>query len=317
MLLVVSLGLLAAFLFAASASLQQRAAQQANHAPPPNEVRTGRSRQTLAPLLVLAGRLPRSRLWLLGWATNLVGFMVQGAALHFGSVAMVQPLLVTQLLFALPLATAWSRRWPSRRAWLSGAAICGGVAVFLAVRGVAPLEGQPNRTRIILAGLSAVALVGLLVSAAVRRRPLVQAVLIAVAAGICFAMSAVLMKLTAEDLVERGVAATAVDWPGYLLAVSTLTGLLLGQWAYAAGSLTAAVAAMTITNPVASYLVGVLAFHVSPPTSPGALAAVAGAGALICAGVVGLSHSSIVRPTRDPRPAMVAQEHDPIPQDGR
>lgn len=301
MLLVVSLGLLAAFLFATSASLQQHAAQQANHAMSPGVVWTGRPRSPVAPLLSLARRLLRSRLWLAGWATNLVGFMVQGAALHLGSVALVQPLLVTQLLFALPLATRWTRRWPSRRAWLSGAAICAGVAVFLAVRGVAPLESEPNRTRIILAGLSSIIVVGLLVSAAARRRPLVQAAMVAVAAGICFAMSAVLMKLTAEDLVERGTAATAVDWPGYALAVSALTGVLLGQWAYAAGSLPAAVAAMTITNPVASYLVGVLAFHVALPTGPGALAAVSAAGALICVGVVGLSHSSIVRPTLDGR----------------
>lgn len=300
MLLAVSLGLLAAFLFAASASLQQRAAQQANDAPQSGAVGTGRSRSTWALPLVLARRLPRSRLWRVGWATNLIGFLVQGAALHFGSVALVQPLLVTQLLFALPMATAWSRRWPSRRAWLSGVAISGGVAVFLAVRGAAPLEGQPNRARIILAGLSVIAVIGLLIWASARRRPLVQAALIAVAAGLCFAMTAVMMKLTAQDLVDRGVPATAVDWPGYALAVSALSGLVLGQWAYAAGSLPAAVAAMTITNPVASYLIGVLAFHVAPPTSPPALAAVAGAGALICAGVLGLSHSSIVRPTPVP-----------------
>jgi drug/metabolite transporter (DMT)-like permease len=300
-LLVVGLGLLAAFLFAASASLQQRAAQRANHGMSPGVVGAVRTRWPVAPLLSLARRLLRSRLWLAGWATNLVGFLVQGAALHLGSVALVQPLLVTQLLFALPLATLWTRRWPSRRAWLSGAAICAGVAVFLAVRGVAPLQSEPNRARIILAGLSSILVVGLLVSASARRRPLVQAAMVAVAAGICFAMSAVLMKLTAEDLVERGTAATAVDWPGYALAVSTLTGLLLGQWAYAAGSLPAAVAAMTITNPVASYLVGVLAFHVALPTSPGALAAVSAAGALICVGVVGLSQSSIVRPTLDGR----------------
>jgi multisubunit Na+/H+ antiporter MnhG subunit len=154
------------------------------------------------------------------------------------------------------------------------------------------------------------------VLASAGRQPLVQALLLAVAAGLCFAMSAVLMKLTATDLLERGVAATAEDWVGYALAASTLTGLLLGQWAFATGSLAAAIAAMTITNPIASYLVGVLAFHVAPPTSPGALAAVAGAGALISAGVLGLSRSSIVRPAGVPTPVVAAREPDPITQDG-
>jgi drug/metabolite transporter (DMT)-like permease len=314
-LLAVSLGLLAAFLFAASASLQQHGAQVANDSLAPPAQTGGRVRSALAPLPALARRLVRSRIWLAGWVINLLGFLTQGAALHFGSVALVQPLLVTQLLFALPLATAWSRRRPSRLAWSSALAITGGVAVFLAVRGAAPVEGDPNREHIILAGISAVALVALLVLASTGRRPLVQATLLAVAAGLCFAMSAVLMKLTAADLVDRGVAATAGDWVGYALAASTLTGLLLGQWAFATGSLAAAVAAMTITNPIASYLVGVLAFHVTPPTSPGALAAVAGAGALISAGVFGLSHSSIVRPARDPKPA-APRAPDPITQDG-
>jgi drug/metabolite transporter (DMT)-like permease len=313
--LPVLFGLLAAFLFAASASLQQRAAQRsaATHdaaTPAPDAAPAPLRRGTrlasrlvvrpllgvLRPLLALVRRLVRTPLWLFGWVTNLVGFMVQAVALHYGSVALVQPLLVTQLLFALPLDSAWRRRWPAVRDWLGGLAICGGVVVFLAVRGVAPFSAEPDRDRVVLAGLATAIMVGLLVVASAGRAPLVHATLIAIAAGLCFAMSAVLIKLTAEDLLQRGVPATAVDWPGYALAVSTLSGLLLEQGAFAAGSLSAAVAAMTITNPLASYLIGVLAFHVTPPTSPGVLAALAGSGALLIIGVVTLAHSSSVRP---------------------
>jgi hypothetical protein len=302
MLVVVSLGLLAAFLFAAAASLQQNVAFQTDYASEANgaDRRFGRN-SVLAALVGLIGKLVRSPLWLLGWVTDLVGFLVQGAALHFGSVALVQPLLVTQLLFALPLASSRCRRWPSRRDWLAGSAICGGVAIFLAVRGVAPMDGTPDRRRVIVAGLSALVVVGLLVLASAGR-PLVHATLIAIAAGLCFAFSAVLMKLTAEDLVQHGIAATAVDWPGYALALSTIAGLLCEQGAFAAGSLASAVAAMTVTNPLASYLLGALAFHLAPPIGPVALAALAGAGALLFVGAVGLAHSPIVRPDayRDP-----------------
>ena len=122
--------------------------------------------------------------------------------------------------------------------------------------------------------------------------------LVAVGAGICFAMSAVFITLTTDSLLHRGVAATATDWVGYALAVSTLAGLLLGQDAFAAGSLPTAVAAMTITNPIASYLAGVFAFDVRPPTSPGALAGVAAAGALIAGGVIVLAHSPTVHDER-------------------
>jgi hypothetical protein len=302
-LVVVSLGLLAGFLFAAAASVQQNVAHQTDYASEAKgaDRRFGRN-SVLAALVGLIRRLVRSPLWLLGWVINVVGFMVQGAALHFGSVALVQPLLVTQLLFALPMASSMCWRWPSRRDWLAGTAICGGVAIFLAVRGVAPMDGTPDRRRVILAGLSVLVVVGLLILGSAGRRPLVHATLIAIAAGLCFAFSAVLMKLTAEDLVQHGVAATAVDWPGYTLALSTITGLLLEQGAFAAGSLASAVAAMTITNPLASYLLEVLAFHLTPPAGPATLAALAGAGALLFAGAVGLAHSPIVRPDayRDP-----------------
>lgn len=287
------LGLLAGFLFAASASLQQHAARRSAIESDTAAQLAGRA--VLRPLFALVRRLVRSPLWLVGWVTNLIGFVVQAAALHAGSVALVQPLLVTQLLFAMPLATVWARRWPTFLEWLGAALVTGGIVVFLVVRGVAPLDGEPDRVRVILAGLSTAVLVGVLVLLAAGRQPLVHAVLISVAAGLCFAMSAVLMKLTTDDLLHRGVAATAVDWPGYSLAVSTLCGLLLEQDAFATGSLSAAVAAMTITNPLASYCVGVLAFHVMPPTSTGALAALAGSGALLIVGAATLARSPSVR----------------------
>jgi drug/metabolite transporter (DMT)-like permease len=307
-LVVVVLGLSAAFLFAASASLQQHAARIVVSAPGRDHsgLPVGAITRAL-PLLLFVKKLVRTPVWFYGWLTNLLGFLVQGTALHLGSVALVQPLLATQLLFTLPLGSVWNRCWPLKRDWLAGIAVVAGIAVFLAVRGTAPLTGNPDRPKVLLAGFSAVILVGLLVAFASGRRPAVHATLVAVAAGLCFAMSAVLMKLTAQALVERGVAATAADWPGYALAASTLTGLLLGQEAFASGSLAAAVCAMTITNPLASYALGVLAFHVEPPTGRGQLAAVAGAGLLLVLGTVGLAHSPTVQ--REIAPDAEHQEH--------
>jgi drug/metabolite transporter (DMT)-like permease len=295
-------GLFAALLFAASAALQQRAAQSAASQETASQQTTQgkpgeddgalvRRVSVLLPLVLLLHRLVRQRLWVIGWVTNLVGFISQAVALHFGSVALVQPLLVTQLLFTLPVAAIRDRTQPSGRDWLAALSVCAGVVVFLSVRGTAPLDAPPDRLRVILAGFCGAAVVAALVVVASRRPPLVHSTLVAVAAGLCFAMSAVLIKLTTEDLVGRGVAATAQDWPGYALAVSTLVGLVLGQEAYASGALSAAVAAMTITNPAASYLLGLLAFHATLPTGPGVLAAVSVAGALLFGGAFGLAHS--------------------------
>jgi hypothetical protein len=301
-LLVVPLSLLAATLFALAAALQQRAAHRtarewwaggddASRSPVQSRV------ESWLPVLGFLDRLLRHRLWLLGWVTNLAGFLAQAAALHFGSLAVVQPLLVAQLLVALPLSVASTRCGLLRRDWIGAAAICGGLVILLAVRGVVPPAARENRSHVLLGTAAAAVLVALLVAAARRYhdRPQFRAALESVAAGICFAMTAVFIKLTADDLIHRGVPATAVDWPGYALAGSTLLGLLLEQDAFAAGSLATAVAAMTITNPIASYLIGVLAFEVDAPDEPGELAGLASAGLLIVVGVIILSASPTVR----------------------
>jgi drug/metabolite transporter (DMT)-like permease len=290
MLLVVLLGLCAAFLLALSASLQQYAARQTV---PPQTPTRGLTRAF--PLLRVFGRLVRRPVWIWGQITNVSGVVVQGAALHLGSLAVVQPLIATQLLFALPLGARRSRKRLRLRDWLSAACIVGAIVLFLVVRGTAPLNGRTDRFRIVIAGVCTLALAQLLVVVAVNQKPRVYATLLAVAGGLCSAMSAVLIKLTAEDLVERGVAKTATDWPGYALALSTLCALLLGQQAFASGSLAAAVAAGSTTNPVASYGLAILLFHASPPHGAGPLAALAGTGALLLVGTWGLAHSPAVQ----------------------
>jgi cytochrome c-type biogenesis protein CcmE len=282
MLLVVVLGLSAAFLLALSASLQQAAAHRVVSAV------TGPS---AFPLLRVFHRLVRSPVWLWGQLTNVGGVVVQGAALHLGSLAVVQPLISTQLLFALPLGARRLRL----RDWLSAAAIVGAIVLFLVVRGTAPLSGRSDRFRIVIAGVCTLVLAVLLVLVAVNQRTRVYATLLAVAGGLCSAMSAVLIKLTAEDLVSRGVARTAVDWPGYALALCTLCALFLGQQAFASGSLAAAVAAGSTTNPVASYVMGLLVFHAPAPRGAGPLAALGGSGLLLLAGIWGLAHSPAVQ----------------------
>ncbi len=297
LLVVIPLSLLAAFMFAASAALQQvaahRTASRAAAAKEPAMTASARHWTTWLPVVTLLHRLVRDRIWLFGWLTNLAGFFVQAAALHFGSISVVQPLLVAQLLFALPLGTMLSHRRMLRRDWLGAASVCAGLIVLLSVRGAAPDSGDPSRPHVLLATAAAIVLVVGLVAAGRRaqEQPQVRAALVSVAAGICFCMSAVFITLTTGDLIHRGVGATATDWPGYALAASTLLGLLLEQDAFAAGSLPTAVAAMTITNPVASYLAGVFVFDGMAPETPGALAGVASAGLLVIVGVIALAQS--------------------------
>lgn len=275
------LGLAVAFLFALSAYFQQRAARNTHR----------ESRSVAAAAVALMSKLVRDRIWLQGWLFNLLGFAVQALALHLGSVVTVQPMLATQLLFALPMSSFEQRMWPPVRDWLGALCLCGGLVVLILVVHAKPLEGEPNRDRILLSAITVAAAIAVLIPIASRLGPNALVLVAGACAGLCFAMTAVFIKLTTDDLVNHGIAYTARDWVGYALACSTLFGLVLGQGAFANGPLPWAVATKETANPIASYAIGVLAFPVQFPTGAGAMLGLSFAGLLVVLGAVALAHS--------------------------
>lgn len=287
MVAVTALGLAAAFLFALSAFLQQRAARTSVGA-------DTASLRDVSGVKRLVGDLVRSRTWLTRWLTNLGGVGTQAAALKIGSVAAVQPLMAAQLLFVLSLASGEQRRWPSRRDWLSALAVGAGLVLLLTVEASA-LTGDPHRNRVLMATACVASLVLLLRQVSRHTYPWLAGLLIGVAAGVCHALNAVYLKLTVEDLFHGGAPGTLSDWPVYALIVTALSGMLLVQIAFASGPLPPAVAAMSVTNPVASFVLGILAFDAPAPRDPGVLSAIAVSGVLIALGVVGLANASSTR----------------------
>jgi hypothetical protein len=284
---VTALGLTAAFLFALSAFLQQRAARAVIGS-------DTRSLREASGVKRLFGRLVRSRTWLAGWLTNLSGVGTQAAALKVGSVTSVQPLMAAQLLFVMSLASAEQHRWPSGRDWLSALAVCAGLVLLLTVD-ASPLSGEPHRHRVLGATICVVGLVLILRQLSRHTFPWLAGLLVGVAAGLCHALNAVYLKLTVEDLYHGGVFAMVLDWPLYALALTAVSGMLLVQIAFASGPLPPAVAAMSVTNPVAGFALGILAFDAPAPRDPGVLSAIAASGLLIAAGVVGLANASGTR----------------------
>lgn len=118
-MLVIGMALIAAALFALSAAGQQPAAYRLAHSPrrnrDPRKPAAGPARnqphRRLGGAVGLALMLLVTPLWLASWALNTGGFVVHAAALHVGSISVVQPLMVTTLLQQQPrLALAICRR---------------------------------------------------------------------------------------------------------------------------------------------------------------------------------------------------------------
>jgi hypothetical protein len=78
-------------------------------------------------------RLLRDRQWWLGSFVAAAGFAFQAAALGLGSVLLVQALLVTSLLFALPIHARLTHRPVTRWEWTWAALLAASVAVIVIV----------------------------------------------------------------------------------------------------------------------------------------------------------------------------------------
>ena len=237
------LALLAAALFAMATVAQQRSA-----ATVPDETARG---------LGLIRVLVRRRLWWLGQLGDVAGYLAQAAALGVGSLLLVQPLLVTTLLFALPLGARWSGRALARSDWVWAVLLAVSLAVFV-------LSGEPTAgvdradldAWLPVAVVIAVLFAGCL-AWATRQRGAIRAVLLAVATALCFGVAAALTKGAVGQL-DDGILAVLAAWETYLLVIVSVVGTLLQQSAFQAGELTASLPTMIVGEPVVAVLIGVL-----------------------------------------------------------
>src|SRR5688572_17459082 len=111
--MAIILAIAAAALFALGTVLQQRAAMSEDIE---GDVGAGAG---------LMMRLVRRPVWLAGIGVDAIGFAGQAAALGIGRLAVVQPLLALQVVFALPLGARLSGQKIGRRE-IAGAAIVTG-----------------------------------------------------------------------------------------------------------------------------------------------------------------------------------------------
>lgn len=207
---------------------------------------------------------------------------------------------MTTLLFSLPLATLTVRRSPGLADWVGGAAACAGLALVLS--GQRPVGTVVHAARLLAAALAVLAVSACIVFVAVRRhRAHGRAVPLALAAGMLFALSATLTKLVTAQLAHVGIVGTAGYWPAYALAAVALTGLVLEQAAFSSGSFPAAMAAITITDPLLSYGFSVAGFGEPLPWGSDLGFSVAGL-CLLVAGVIVLVHSPLLATTSIPTP---------------
>lgn len=283
--MAVALSLVAALLYAVGTVLQGQAASQSSE----EEARS-------AGFLIKLARRPR---WLAGMGAAGLGFAAQAWALAIGRLVVVQPLLATSVVFALPLGARLAGRRISRREIAAALAVTAGLGAFLVVSD--PTGGVNDAAAAdwiasfaICGGLAAV-----LAFVARGRSPARRAALLGTAAGILFALAAALTKATVEQL-DDGVLSILENWHVYALVVVGWVSMTLSQSSLAAGALAPAAATQMSLDPIASVALGILAFeetiHETPLTAVLALVAFA----VMIAGLVVLAGAQQSEPVRAP-----------------
>jgi drug/metabolite transporter (DMT)-like permease len=238
--------------------LQQRAAHRVKGSP------TDQSR--------FAKGLVRQPMWLFSTIGSVAGFGLQGLALGTGPIVLVQPLLVTGLLFAGVTGFVVRRRrvdWPFFGALLLTAA---GLATFLVVARPSKGHGSPGLGQILPLGIGlAVLLVGCVLWS-LRATGISRSLTMALAAGIDYGVTAAVAKLTIAAF-SHGFVAGITHWSTWALVVLGPLGFVLNQNAFREGELASpAVAVITVTDPLVGIAVGMLWLDEVVASGPGAIA---------------------------------------------
>ena len=202
-------------------------------------------------------RLLRDRQWWLGSLVAAAGFALQAAALGFGSVLLVQALLVTSLLFALPINARLTHRRVSRWEWTWAALLAASVAVIVLVGN--PTAGHSRAsldTWIAVAVVMGPALVLCVLGARVWSGA-TSAVVLAVVSGALWALFAVLTKGVVDRL-DDGIWALLRTPELYAWALVAIAGTAWQQSSFRAGSLTASLPTMTVAEPVVASVLGIV-----------------------------------------------------------
>ena len=266
------LTLLAALLIGTGFVLQQNAAQ-----------REPASRFLSLRLITDLLKQPR---WLAGIACMIGGQVLAAWSIGNLSLAFVEPLLTTNLVFALllavPIAKATLRFWE-----IFGAVVlCLGVALLSAARSAKPIGLSFGS----VSHWPAAAVIAAIAFAAVhagRRHPgRPRAMLTGMAAGLVFGIQDALTRQTLQILNSNGAGAVFTTWAPYALVGAGAIGIWLMQSAFNSGPLPLSLPAISAGEPLVGILLGVLVFGDRIQIAPGELALQAGGIFALIVGVI-------------------------------
>ena len=285
------IGLLAAVLLGAGFVLQQDAAQRV---PQSDFLR-----------LRLVADLLRQPRWLAGLGIMIAGQLLGAWVIGHLVLALSEPLLATNLLFALIIAGRVSGQRARPRELLGAVILLAGVSALSVARAVTSVQdsvGSPAYWPYVGAAIGGVA--ACLAIAGRRRQGELRALLTGISAGLVLGIQDALTRVSVRRLGSvHQVALLLTSWPAYSLVAVGIVALWLMQSAFSSAPLHASLPGITAAEPVSGIVLGIVAFREKVPASPALIA-------LQIAGLIALV-AGVILVARSPVLASLRQYHGP------
>ncbi|MEU6465696.1 DMT family transporter [Streptomyces sp. NPDC046976] len=212
--------------------------------------------------LRLLAELVRRPFWMIGMAGVICAALFQSLALVNGPLALVQPLFILELPFALLVAAPLMHRRLPPSGWWGVVSCVAGLAVLLIAAAPHGALDQAPLTRWIPALCLCVGAMAVAVLLAAPGRPAARrAALLATASATGNALTAALLKSASGTFADEGFLAFLRSWQTYGFALAGVAAVLLLENALQAGPLAAAQPALTIGDAVVSLALGIALFH--------------------------------------------------------
>lgn len=268
---------------------------------------------TLDPRLLLD--LIQRPVWVLGIGTVVVGLSLQLVALAFGPLVLVQPLLVTGVLFGAVFSALLSHRRVDRLIVLGALGCVAGLSAFLLL--AQPTNASTQLPYDIWSLLPLAITLGVLVvgclAVAARFSGAVQVAALAAATGVLYGLTAGLMKVVTSQFRSGGFLEPFGHPVLYVVCAVGPMGFLLSQNTFQKGTLIApALAIITIVDPLVGVAIGVSWLGEQINSSPAVLAGQVIAAIVLISSVALLAHrgTQLRREIEQPTPGT-----DAVPSD--
>jgi len=242
----------------------------------------------------LMQRLVTDKVWLGGIACAVLSYGFQAVALSFGPLALVQPLIVSELLFAVPVSVRLRKLRLRKRDWATVGMIVAGLAIGIIAAD--PRKGHPIQPFMtwLPALVAVVAISGIAVFLTRVLSGPARATAFALGGAVMMAMQSALYAATIA-LLRKDHWLLFAHWEPYALVVASLVGMFLIQNAFQAGPLAASTPVIDATLPLVAIVLGVWLFNEHIRTTVVGLGGAAIGVVLLIAGIVLLDRSPVVR----------------------